>query len=143
MLVGLRSKTSLEYIKRKVSPADFPGVQSVMSNALVKLQRKEQMVIPRSLREEAGVAEGTLLKVAVVKGGQFLVTPQFTIDRSVIADRHKDPKQAFRELAQVVAEIRQEAKEKGIDKMPMSEINAAVAAARKALQKKTAKRRVK
>jgi hypothetical protein len=42
-----------------------------------------------------------------------------------------------------VAEIRQEAKEKGIDKMPMSEINAAVAAARKALQKKTAKRRVK
>jgi len=101
------------------------------------------MVIPRSLREEAGVAEGTLLKVAVVKGGQFLVTPQFTIDRSVIADHHKDSKQAFRELAQVVAEIRQEAKEKGIDKMPMSEINAAVAAARKALQKKTSKRRVK
>jgi AbrB family looped-hinge helix DNA binding protein len=133
----------LEYIKRKVSPADFPGIQMFMSNALVKLQRKGQMVIPRSLREEAGVAEGTLLKVAVVKGGQFLVTPQFTIDRSVIADRHKDSKQAFRELAQVVAEIRQEAKEKGIDKMPMSEINAAVAAARKALQKKTSKRRVK
>jgi len=133
----------LEYIKRKVSPADFPRIQLFMSNALVKLQRKGQMVIPRSLREEAGVAEGTLLKVAVVKGGQFLVTPQFTIDRSVIADRHKDPKQAFRELAQVVAEIRQEAKEKGIDKMPMSEINAAVAAARKAIQKKTAKRRVK
>ena len=140
----LNAMMPLEYIKRKVSPADFSGKFSLfMSNALVKLQRKGQMVIPRSLREEAGVAEGTLLKVAVVKGGQFLVTPQFTIDRSVIADHHKDPKQAFRELAQVVAEIRQEAKEKGIDKMPMSEINAAVAAARKALQKKTAKRRVK
>jgi len=128
---------------RKSARLTFLEFSLFMSNALVKLQRKGQMVIPRSLREEAGVAEGTLLKVAVVKGGQFLVTPQFTIDRSVIADRHKDPKQAFRELARVVAEIRQEAKEKGIDKMPMSEINAAVAAARKALQKKTPKRRVK
>ena len=97
------------------------------------------MVIPRSLREEAGVAEGTLLKVAVVKGGQFLVTPQFTIDRSVIADRHKDPKQAFRELAQVVAEIRQEAKEKGIDKMSKREIDAAVAWARRDLKKRPPK----
>jgi len=89
-----------------------------MSNALVKLQRKGQMVIPRSLREEAGVAEGTLLKVAVVKGGQFLVTPQFTIDRSVIADRHKDPKQAFRELARVVAEIRRKPKKKASTRCP-------------------------
>ena len=44
-LVGLRSKTSL-----------------------VKLQRKGQMVIPRSLREEAGVSEGTLI---VVEGGKL------------------------------------------------------------------------
>jgi AbrB family looped-hinge helix DNA binding protein len=114
-----------------------------MSNALVKLQRKGQMVIPRSLREEAGVAEGTLMKVAVIKGGQFLVTPQFTINRSVIADRQsKDRKQVLRELAQVVTEIRQEAKEKGLDKMPMREINAAVAATRRD-QKKTSKRPAK
>jgi hypothetical protein len=32
-------------------------------------------------------------------------------------------------LAQVVAELREEAKEKGLDKMPMSEINRAVAVA--------------
>ena len=88
------------------------------------------MVIPRNLREEAGVSEGTLMKVAVVKGGRFLLTPQFTIDRPIISDRQKDSKQVFRELAQIVAEIRQDAKEKGLDKMPKSEINAAVAAAR-------------
>jgi hypothetical protein len=41
-----------------------------------------------------------------------------------------------------VAELRQEAKEKGIDKMPMSEINRAVAAARRDL-KKTSKRPIK
>jgi AbrB family looped-hinge helix DNA binding protein len=113
-----------------------------MSNALVKLQRKGQMVIPRSLREEAGVAEGTLMKVAVVEGGRFLLTPQLTINRSVVTAHGKDRKQAFRELAQVVAEIRQEAKEKGIDTMSKREINRAVAAARRDL-KKTSKRPAK
>jgi len=114
-----------------------------MSQALVRLQRKGQMVIPRSLREEAGVAEGTLMKVALVKGGRFLITPQFTMDRPGVADPNKDPEQAFHELAEILAEIRQEAKEKGIDKMPMSEINAAVSAARKALQRKAGKRAAK
>ena len=84
------------------------------------------MVIPRSLREEAGVSEGTLMKVAIVKGAQFLLTPQFTIDRPITSDRRKGRRQVFRDLA----EIRQEAKEKGLGKMPKSEINAAVAAAR-------------
>jgi AbrB family looped-hinge helix DNA binding protein len=113
-----------------------------MSAILVKLQRKGQMVIPRSLREEAGVSEGTLMKVAVVKGGRFLLTPQFTIDRSVVADHKGNRKQVLRDLAQVVAEIRQEAKQKGIDKMPMSEINAAVAAVRRD-QRKNSKRPAK
>lgn len=97
------------------------------------------MVIPRSLREEAGVSEGTLLKVAVIEGGQFLITPQLAINRSVIVGSSKDSKQAFRELAQVVSEIRQEAKEKGVDIIPIKEINRAVAAARRDL-KKTSKR---
>ena len=98
------------------------------------------MVIPRSLREEAGVSEGTLMKVAVVEGGKLLLTPQFTIDRPKLTGR-KNRKEVFRELAQVVAEIRQEAKEKGIDKMPMSEINRAVAAARAELRKKNTHKR--
>ena len=86
------------------------------------------MVIPRSLREEAGVVEGTLMKVAVIKGGQFLVTPQLTIDRPAVTRGPQDLKQAFRELTQVVAELRQEAKEKGLDTLPTKEINRAVAA---------------
>jgi antitoxin component of MazEF toxin-antitoxin module len=100
------------------------------------------MVIPRALREEAGVAEGTLMKVAVVEGGRFLLTPQLTIDRSVVAGPRKNRKQLLRELAETVAEIRQEAKEKGLDKMPMSEIRAAVTAARRDLRK-SGKRTVK
>jgi AbrB family looped-hinge helix DNA binding protein len=106
-----------------------------MSSVLVKLQRKGQMVIPRNLRDEAGVSEGTLMKVAVVKGGQFLVTPQVSIDRSIVTDPQKNRKQLLRELAAAVSELRLDAKEKGIDKMPMSEINRAVAAARRDMKK--------
>jgi AbrB family looped-hinge helix DNA binding protein len=114
-----------------------------MSQVLVKLQKKGQMVIPRSLREEAGITEGTLMKVAVVEGGKFLLTPQVTIARSVIADpQNKGRKQTLQELAQVVAELRQEAREKGLDKMPKREINTAVAAARRDL-KKSSKRHMK
>lgn len=76
---------------------------------IVKLQRKGQMVIPRSLSDEPGVSEGT--------------------------HGTKNRKQAFRELAQVAAELRQEAKEKGLDNMPMKEINRAVAAARRDIRK--------
>lgn len=85
------------------------------------------MVIPRSLREEAGVSEGTIMKVAVVKGGKFLITPQRATQ--------ENNKQSFRELAEVVNEIRQEAKAKGLDTMPMKEIDRAVAAARRDLRK--------
>jgi bifunctional DNA-binding transcriptional regulator/antitoxin component of YhaV-PrlF toxin-antitoxin module len=100
------------------------------------------MVIPRSLREEAGVAEGTLMKVDVVEGGRFLLTPQLTIDRGIIAGPRKDRKQVLRDLGQAVNELRREAKQKGLDKMPLSEINRAVAAARRDL-KKTSKRPAK
>jgi antitoxin component of MazEF toxin-antitoxin module len=98
------------------------------------------MVIPRSLREEVGVSEGAMLKVVVTSNGQFLVTPQLTVDRPTGLSRKNGRKQLLRDLAAVVQEIRKEAKDKGIDKMPMSEINSALASARKALSKKTPKR---
>lgn len=79
------------------------------------------------------------MKVDVVKSGQFLVTAQLTIDRP---EGQKNRKQLLKELAQVVAEIRQEAKEKGLNKMSMKEINAAVAATRRA-QKKTSHHPIK
>jgi len=90
------------------------------------------MVIPRSLREEAGVVEGTLMKVAVVNGGQFLVTPQFSIDRAIVTNLRKTRKQVLRELAATVAGLRREAKAKGLDRLSVREINATVAAARRA-----------
>ncbi len=104
-------------------------------STLVKLQKKGQMVIPRSVRERAGLSEGTLLDVSLVNGGNILLTPQVTINRAVVTARPKNRKEALRELAKVVAEIRQEAKEKGLDKMPMSEINRAVAAMRRDMKK--------
>jgi bifunctional DNA-binding transcriptional regulator/antitoxin component of YhaV-PrlF toxin-antitoxin module len=105
-------------------------------SAFVKLQRKGQMVIPRSLRQEAGVVEGSLLKVDVLKSGQFLVTAQVTIDRPLITHARKDRKQILRELAAAVDELRDDAKDKGIDRMSMAEINRAVAAARRDLRKR-------
>jgi hypothetical protein len=77
------------------------------------------------------------MKVDVVRNGQFLVIAQLTIDRSVISHAPKDRRQTLRELAVAVAELRQDAKEKGLNKMPMSEINRAVAAARRDLKKNT------
>ena len=106
-----------------------------MPPMFVKLQRKGQMVIPRSLRDEVGVSEGTLMKVAVIEGGQFLLTPQIQIDRALVMHAPRARKQALRELAKVVEELRQESKEKGLDDMPMSEINRAVAAARRDMRK--------
>ena len=90
-------------------------------------------MIPRSLREEAGVAEGTLMKVSVIEGGRLLMTPQVTVDRPIL--EAKTRKAAFRELAQVLTELRQEAEEKGVHKMTKREINLAVTAARRDLKK--------
>ena len=104
-------------------------------STLVKLQRKGQMVIPRALREQAGIPEGTLLLVSLVEGGNILLTPQVTINRTIVNAPGKNRKALLRELARAVAELRQDAKEKGIDKMPMSEINRAVSAARRDLKK--------
>jgi bifunctional DNA-binding transcriptional regulator/antitoxin component of YhaV-PrlF toxin-antitoxin module len=107
-----------------------------MSSVLVKLQKKGQMVIPRNLRDEAGVSEGALLKIAVIEGGQFLVTPQVTVDRSLFTRGAKHLTSAQVDLAEIVAELRKDAKQKGLDAMTGKEINRAVAAARKDLKKK-------
>jgi len=48
----------------------------------------------------------------------------------MVAER-KSRKTVLRELALVLAEIREEAKQKGLDKMTMREINAAIAAYRR------------
>jgi AbrB family looped-hinge helix DNA binding protein len=101
-----------------------------MNTALIKLQRKGQMVIPRSLREQVGVSEGTLMEVAVVEGGRLLLTPQLTVDRSILAGPKKSRKQLLQQLSAAVAGIRQDAQASALDKVSMKEINAEVAAHR-------------
>lgn len=114
-----------------------------MNSALIKLQRKGQMVIPRSLREQVGVSEGTLLEVAVVEGGRLLITPQVTLDRAIAADPKKSRKQLIQALSAAVEGIRQEAKESGLAKLTLRQINAEVAASRRSRTKKRAKQPVK
>jgi AbrB family looped-hinge helix DNA binding protein len=114
-----------------------------MNTTLIKLQRKGQMVIPRSLREQVGVSEGTLMEVAVVEGGRFLITPQVTLDRAIVADPKKSRKQLMQALSAAVEGIRQEAKENDLAKLTMKQINAEVAASRRNQAKKRAKQPVK
>jgi AbrB family looped-hinge helix DNA binding protein len=102
-----------------------------MNTALIKLQRKGQMVIPRSLREQVGVSEGALMEVSVVEGGRLLITPQLTIDRAIVSDPKKSRKQALQDLSAVVAGIRQEAKASGLDQLTMKQIGAEVEAHRR------------
>lgn len=56
------------------------------------------MVIPRPIREEAGLSEGTLLKVSVARGGRVVLTPQVAVDRNG-AGRRKSRKQILRDEA--------------------------------------------
>jgi hypothetical protein len=65
--------------------------------------------------------------VAVIKGSQFLITRQLTIDRPALA----------------AGKASRKPKEKGIDKMSKREINAAVASTRKALATKNSKQPAK
>jgi AbrB family looped-hinge helix DNA binding protein len=102
-----------------------------MNTALIKLQRKGQMVIPRSLREQVGVSEGALMEVSVIEGGRLLITPQLTIDRAIVSDPKKSREQVLLDLSAVVAGIRQEAKAIGLDKLTMKEIGAEVEANRR------------
>jgi hypothetical protein len=83
-----------------------------------------------------------LMKVSLVSGRKFLLTPQFTVDRSLVEDSGKDQKQLLRELAQIVSELRRDAKGKGLSDISKREIDAAVASARKG-RRKPAKRVLK
>jgi bifunctional DNA-binding transcriptional regulator/antitoxin component of YhaV-PrlF toxin-antitoxin module len=88
---------------------------------VVRLQRKGQIVIPRALRERAGVTDGALFEI-VWKRGHFSVTPK------------PGPADPFRDLAESIELLRQDAKAKGVDKMTKKQIEAAVAAMRRDLR---------
>ena len=113
-----------------------------MSLPIVKVQKKGQVVIPRSLREQVGVTEGDLMEIQVLEGGRFLFTPKLMINRELVSGK-KPRRQVLAELAAVVEGLRQEAKEKGLDKITMKQINAEVEAYRRQQSKKKIKQPVK
>ena len=101
---------------------------------LVKIHRKGQMTLPSSFRTAMGLGEGSLVELSL-ENGKAIISPQLTIDREIVTGPPKKRKALLKELAVAVAELRQDAKEKGIDKMSKREINAAVAWARRDLKK--------
>lgn len=112
--------------------------QAAPRDTLIRLQPKGQMVIPLTLRRKARVSDGSLMRVTVVKDGQFLLTAQLPEKEEPIVIP-KTRKAALRMLGQVVAEIRQEAKEKGLDKLTPAQIQEAVADTRRRLKKNGAR----
>ena len=55
------------------------------STPLVKVKRKGQMTLPRTLREQFGLHEGDYLKAEAVPDG-ILLTPVTIADRSILSE---------------------------------------------------------
>jgi len=64
---------------RSESPSQGP------STPLVKVKRKGQMTLPRTLREQFGLQEGDYLKAEPVPDG-ILLTPVTIADRSIMPE---------------------------------------------------------
>jgi AbrB family looped-hinge helix DNA binding protein len=101
---------------------------------LVKIHRKGQMTLPRSFRDAMGVDAGSLVELSL-ENGKAILSPQLTINRDIVTGIPKNRKALLKELAAAIADLRQDAKEKGIDKMTKRQINAAVEWARRDLRK--------
>lgn len=103
-------------------------------NTTGKIQNKGQVTIPTVVRRQAGLAKGDLVNF-IFQRGRIIMTPTLIIDRSAVTDPRRSRKEILKGLAQAVDELRQDAKEKGIDKMSKADINRAVAAMRRDLKK--------
>lgn len=95
-------------------------------------------MIPRSLREQAGVAEGDLLEVTV-EGGQFRLTPKIAIDRDFLVNASRNPsarraefvRQVLQSAPKEMKAMWAESKRNGLDKLTMRQIDAVIAEVRK------------
>jgi AbrB family looped-hinge helix DNA binding protein len=105
-------------------------------STIVRIQKKGQVVIPRRLREQVGVAEGDLLEVKV-RGSQFLLTPKLVITRELVTGTKKNRKQSAEFLTQVrqsapeaLKDIWAESKRKRLDELTTRQIDAIITGAR-------------
>ncbi len=92
-----------------------------MPPVVVRLQPNGHLILPSALRKRAGVANGAKLEV-VWKDGRFSMTPQAA------------PSKILEQFGKAVDAVRQDAKEKGLDKLTRREINRMVADVRREMK---------
>jgi AbrB family looped-hinge helix DNA binding protein len=100
---------------------------------IVTVKNKYQVVIPQVIRERLGINRGDVLE-ARVERGRLTYTPKAVIDRfpSGKAARERFFKQLRADAPEWLKETWAASKRRGTDKMTMREIDAEIAAARRA-----------
>ena len=61
-------------------------------NTTAKIQDKGQVTIPTSVRKQAGISKGDLVKFTFSRG-QIVITPKIVVDRSQFATADETPAQ--------------------------------------------------
>src|SRR6266446_2435355 len=105
--------------------------------AIVTVKNKYQVVIPRALRQKLGISRGDVLE-AKVERGRLTYTPKTVIDRIPAgkAERARFLKQLRDQAPAWLKETWAASKRHGTDKLTMQQINAEIAAVRRARTKK-------
>ena len=106
--------------------------------ALVTVKNKYQVVIPQAIRQKLGISRGDVLE-AKVERGRLTYTPKTVISRIPVnkAERERFLKQLRGEAPTWLKEMWAASKRNGTDKLTMRQIDAEVAAVRRARVKKT------
>jgi AbrB family looped-hinge helix DNA binding protein len=105
--------------------------------AIVTVKNKYQVVIPQAIREKLGISRGDVLE-AKAERGRITYTPKTVIDRIPAgkADRERFFKKLREDAPAWLKETWAASKRRGTDKLTMREINAEIAAVRRARTKK-------
>ena len=106
--------------------------------SLVSVKNKYQVVIPRQLRQQLGINRGDLLE-AKVERGKLTYTPKLVLDRipSGKAEKQRFFRQLRQEAPDWLEDIWGASKRRGTDKLTMRQIDAEIAAARRARARKS------
>jgi AbrB family looped-hinge helix DNA binding protein len=105
--------------------------------AIVTVKSTYQVVIPQAIREKLGINRGDVLE-AKVERGRITYTPTTVIDRIPTgkAERERFFKKLREDAPAWLKETWAASKRRGTDKLTMREINAEIAAVRRARTKK-------